>query len=798
MRQSDLEAEMRDSGISRYRKNVSRATQHELESQTPVGRRLLTESVGLLSLAIRDWKRGVERHPVGARSAAYPYINMLDTDLVAGLTARSVINSITMHEKLTKSAFKVSRMLEDECRWRELRDKHPSIWMKQKEMAKKIPSYNSKRRFLNNTERFVDLQFARWPRSERLKVGIVLIELMKQSTGLIEITTRTGLLGKRDTFVHPTDCLMEWMKEAHNYAEDLSPMYLPMVERCADWKDVYSGGYLTENIHPRPLVKTRDRNHLEDLNAIDISTTMATINKLQRVPWMINERVLDTLLYCWENDIEVGELPSSNGEPIPSKPVDIDTNKESRRRWAKLAARINHENTSNQSRRLQITKILWMAKKFSGHPMYFPWYADFRSRKYKRVHHLQFQGGDEARGLLRFRNGLPIESNEAERWLAIHGANMFGEDRCSLDDRVQWVHNNRDMITAVGEDPRGTTSFWGKADKPWNFLGFCEEWSAYMKQGSGFITHLPVGIDGSSNGLQLYSLLMLDPVGAAATNVLPSDTPRDIYGDVAERTIRRLQESTDPMAKKWLEFGVDRTAAKRPTMVVPYSAQLYSCVQYTIDWFNTERKKRGCENPFGWEEVYAPCFFLANHIWDAIGDVVGKARRVMSWFQDVSNICVECGVPIRWTTPSGFLVKQAYEHWKGQSVRTIIGDVIRQHRVRTGTGKMSRAKNRNGIAPNFIHSIDASIGELSHLKSWSMGVESQVSVHDAFFGLAPQMNTIRDNLLETVVEIFSENLMEKFFEEITHYLPNDVVLPAPPERGDLDIELVRDSLYFYS
>ncbi|MDP6213178.1 MAG: hypothetical protein QGF32_06495, partial [Candidatus Thalassarchaeaceae archaeon] len=595
MRQADLEAEMREAGIHRYQKKAQRTKQGEMESQHPVGRRLLTESVERLTLRVQDWKKDISKYHVASRSAAYEYIAMLPANMVAALTARSVINSISMHEKITKAAFKVAKALEDECRWRKMRRDAPDLWRDQKKRVKKIPSYATKRRFLNNAERLVGLEFNRWPRTAKLKVGVVLIELMKQATGIIDITTRTGLLGKKETWVHPTDQLMEWMKHAHNYAEDLSPMYLPMVERPNPPKDVYTSGYLTNNIPPRPLIKTRDKDHLADLDAIGIESTRETVRILQDVQWEIDPVLYETMVHCWESEIEIGDLPPANGQPIPSRPVDIDTNEEARRKWRKAAARIHNENSADRSRRLQITKVLWIAKKFLGRPIYFPWYCDFRGRKYPRPHFLHPHSFEEGAALLRFYKGKPI--GDGGDWLAIHGASVYGEDKLPFDERVQWVNNNKDMILEVANDPKRTTWIWGKADKPWKFLAFCLEWRGYLENGKDHITKLPIQIDGSSNGLQLYSLLMRDPVGAEATNVLPAERPRDIYADVAAGTLQRLQNSDNPYAAKWLAFGVDRACCKRPTMVVPYSATLHACITYTIDWYRDELKKKKMDNP---------------------------------------------------------------------------------------------------------------------------------------------------------------------------------------------------------
>ena len=798
MRQSELEAEMQELGRSRYWKKVQRTTEGGMESQHALGKRLLTESVALLAEQIRLWKKQVEKQPVGNRNGCYPYIDMLDPQIAAALTARTVIDSISMHERLTKASFKVARVLEDEVKWREMKDQHPDLWKLQKDHLKKIPGYENKRRFLRNTEKFIELQFSKWPKNIRLKIGMTLVELMRVSTGIIDITTRRGLLGKSETYVHATDELQAWMKEAHKYAEDLSPMYLPMVERPADWTDVYNGGYLTESVHPRPLVKTNDRNHLEFLNNADISQPMAAVNQLQRVAWGINENVINTLLYCWESEIEIGDIPSPVGQKIPSKPHDIGENEDARRKWRKAAARIHAENTSNESKRLQMVKIFWMAKKFLGIPIFFPWYMDFRGRKYTRVYFLQPQGSKVARGALQAGHGMPIGSDDGPRWLAIHGANVFGEDKCTLDERVQWVHSNRDMITTVAEDPQGTTSLWGRASEPELFLAFCFEWAGFLKEGSQFITRLPISIDGSCNGLQLDSLLMRDPVGALATTVLPTPRPEDIYQDVANATIRRLEEDGSEMARKWLAFGITRATTKRSCMVVPYSGTLWACRDYVREWFLDEVKKRGGVNPFGWEETFKPPHFLAGKVWDSISDVVGEAQKAMSWYREVAKLCIDNEVPLRWTTPSGFVVKQAYETWQSQSVKTVIGDVIRQHKIRSGTGKLCKRRACNGVAPNQIHSIDAAICDLTVLKNSSQGMQFQSSIHDAYLCLAPDMPRMRDNLLDSVVQVFSGNLMEDFFHEIRHYLPTEVTVPEPPERGELDIELVRQSEYFYA
>ena len=90
MRQSDLEHEMRDLGVERYRGKVERSKIKEMETNHLVGRRLLTESVSKLADGIRRWKRDTKSTPAGSRHTALPYIESLAADLIAAITAKTV------------------------------------------------------------------------------------------------------------------------------------------------------------------------------------------------------------------------------------------------------------------------------------------------------------------------------------------------------------------------------------------------------------------------------------------------------------------------------------------------------------------------------------------------------------------------------------------------------------------------------------------------------------------------------------------------------------------------------------
>lgn len=121
-----------------------------------------------------------------------------------------------------------------------------------------------------------------------------------------------------------------------------------------------------------------------------------------------------------------------------------------------------------------------------------------------------------------------------------------------------------------------------------------------------------------------------------------------------------------------------------------------------------------------------------------------------------------CATSVEYFT--GFMVKQAYETWQRQSVRTIIGEVIRQHRIRVGTGKLDKRKARNGAAPNWIHSLDQDVVTLTVNDLEHQGVEFFNAVHDDIGVLAPDMKILKPTLLNNVADMFSENLLLRFFK----------------------------------
>jgi DNA-directed RNA polymerase len=797
MDQRKVNEEMEALGKSRYWNRVNKAKELGLESTTDVGQHLLSNSVGRLEAALVNWIHNAERKP-GRRHRAHEYLTQLPPAMIAAITAQAVLDCISQNRKIVSTATQVARLLQDEVQFRFLKDEHPPLWAAANRVLNSGASYSRKSKFLKNSAKNVGVVTPSWDKKDMVQVGLVCIELMREATGIIDIVTRTNILGKSVTLVRPTDDLMQWLKNAHKAGEILKPVYLPMVEPPINWSKPVNGGYGMIFHRNRPLIKHRTKNYMATIESAGMPNVYSAINNLQRTAYRIHEPILDVITHCWEHGIFVEGMPTNGDLLLPTKPLDIDTNLESRRQWRKDAARAHFENERLQSKKLQISKILYLADKFKNTRIWYPRQLDFRGREYPIPYYLQPQGPDISKSLLVFDQSKPIKDDSDAAWLAIHVANTYGNDKLSFADRIKWVRDNDALIRAIGEHPLDVKE-WRTADKPLQFLAACMEWGQFRRVGFGFESRLPVSMDATTQGLQIYSLLLRDPVGGMATNCLPREAPNDIYGQVADVVRNKLAASTDPYAAKWLAFGIDRKTTKRQTMTLPYGSTFFSCRNYTTEWFYEQIKKNGKTNPFI-DETYKPCAFLATIIWESIAEVVQSARVCMEWLQKIAETCMDNKVSPMWWTPNGFLIDMRYEQTDAINVKTSIGRKIRQHQLRVSNGKLDQRKTKNAIAPNFVHGLDGLGGLLGITVNLAAAnnITSIRPTHDEIAVLAADAGMMSACVRQATVELFSQEILENFAAEISTLLPESVQLPPVPPKGTLDIKDVLKSDYYFS
>lgn len=582
------------------------------------------------------------------------------------------------------------------------------------------------------------------------------------------------------------------------------PFYLPLVSPPDDWTAPNDGGYPSNVFMRWPLVHQYSKK-APKLTKEEMPEVYESVNSLQRVAWRINDFVFAVFDHYWREGQEVADIPGGNLRELPPKPEDIGDNPDSRRDWKRKASAIYNINVKLGTKKILYGKIHFVARHYQYQDFWFPYKLDFRGRAYPIPAFLNPQGCPLSKGLLRFSEGKRITTDEAAGWFFIHGANTWGLDKVSFEERIAWVGEHDNFIRDIAADPL-TNRGWEEADSPWQFLAWCEEYANWYEAPDTFQSHLPIAMDGTNNGLQIYSLLLRDPVGAEATNVSPTDKPRDIYQDVADDVTRMLQEETDERyteyARNWLSFSgghIPRACCKRPVMVLPYGGTSYSIRQYVEDWYEELLVERGLELDRPFPTTFHHTRYLTQLILSAISSRLVGATTGMAWLRDIANLCSDHKVAIQWTTPTKFKVFQLVPNLKKITISTQIG---KHHRCRKvflqDELSISRRGQADGLAPNFIHSLDAAIMTLTTQRATAEGIVNLNMVHDSFACHAADAPRLAEILRQVVVEVFSVDRLAEFRAEIQRLLGPTVDVPEVPPLGTLDVTSVVNSSYFFA
>ena len=543
--------------------------------------------------------------------------------------------------------------------------------------------------------------------------------------------------------------------------------------------------------------------HLNRLSDQDLTQEYACLNTLQDTEWRINSNVLTVLRQLWDNGQEWGKLPAREDTPLPVYPFSKDPKdmneeeKQEFRTWSRKRNTIYSQNNRTISKRIQVERTLNIAEQYAGYDrFYYVWQNDFRSRKYASSTFLSPQSADWSKSLLEFGYPMPINNWDDARWLCIHGANLYGNDKVSLNDRETWAWDFADEAQRIADNPYDN-QVWLEADKPYQFLGWCYEMAGLVRQGWGFETRLPCAADGSCNGLQHLSAILKDQAGGLATNLVPSNLPQDIYWQVAEAATASVRADGSELARKCLEFGIDRKLTKRPVMIVPYSGTRHSCRTYIQEAIG-DKIKEGASNPFG-DDLFEVSNYLAGHVWDAISEVIVSARKVMDYVKTVADVYAERGQHMEWVTPTGWIVLQQYSETQQKRIKTHInGEVVSLSFPKDKEDSVNRRRTGLGASPNFIHSLDAAAMTKTINKAYKLGIHDYAMVHDSYGTHSSMMPLMSEVLREEFVNMYEENdvLTQLRQHAITTLGTQDV--PEPPASGSLNLRDVLKSDYFFA
>jgi DNA-directed RNA polymerase len=791
-------------GAEAYLRGQRKAEESGRGADLDYSRRLMSD---YMSDLIEAFTAMMIQKGAGRYGRAKALLFRIDADKAVFITLRTIFNSfMNDNQQLVDVAIRIGRYIEDDIRFQRFQELHGKYYdtIIQDFKRKGTKDYRYMHRVLTNSANDKEDQWEPWTQAERADVGCRMLDVVLQNSDLLEkVHIKAGK--NQQVFLKPSAEAQKWINEHEDAAQLLMPDRCPTIIEPDDWSDIDQGGYYSPQLRQTtPMVKTSGALQRKRLRSADLTLVQESLNTVQHTPWAVNTDVLDVVKTVWAQNLGIG-MPGSEKiapEDFALRDQDKATFTEEQQQmfveWKREAAELYTKEKERVSRAFQTTRIMRMANDYSTYPRFwYVWYADFRGRLYTATAGFSPQGPDIAKGLLRLANGKALGARGLY-WLKVHGANRFGYDKCSYDDRVAWVDARHDEFVQAGLSPMDYRGTWADADKPYQFLAFLIEYAqAHALSDAGlaptdFVSRLPIGLDGSCNGLQNFSAMLRDPIGGRATNLTPSDKPSDIYSLVAKVCTGKLDALPD-----WTRFvarygtgepaQLPRSLAKRPVMTLPYGATRQSCTKYIfLSILDTDAKH--------FESNFKAACELTPLLWDSIGEVVVSARVAMDWLQSVASAMTKVNKPIVWTLPDGFV---SVQHSKAIETVQVETQLQGRFRLRVGsyTDKIAGAKQRQGVSPNFVHSMDASHLRATVRLAKARGIDDMALIHDDYGTYAADTDTLHECIREAFVGMYTEH--DPLADFAAEQEAAGGVLPPMPVKGTLDIRDVLRSPYFF-
>jgi DNA-directed RNA polymerase len=812
-----MEQQMLALGKERMQAKINKAMEKKDMSNLRPYRSLLTEWVLPMAHEITAWKEKASKKR-GVKPIALPLIMTVESETCALVTLRVVLRMLGVERrKVLGMAVEIGTWIEHEARvlsWIEGdKESWDAIVAIQKNRGSNATHMRRSRTSIFNKHISSKVNWLAWSEEQRIRVGLEMIDLLVRSTRRFKVVAEPGykpkkvgkgVISRRPMVLEPDGELRQWLENAIDDELLHAPVFMPTLIPPKPWTGPRDGGYWTPFVKTPFLIRFKASHEdqrqraIDDYEALDMPMVYSGLNHVQNTAWKINTKVLEIANRIWDNDLALGGLPNKEEETVPPRPEAAEHDEAVRKEWTKIASEIRTRNATRLSHYIAYRRAIVLANQMKDEPeFYYPHMLDFRGRMYPIVTDLSPQGEDLHRGLLTFAKGKPIETEEQALWLAIQVANTFGIDKVGLQERISWTVDREEEWRNVAKDPM-EHRMWLEADDPWQALAAILEYAGFMEQGYGYVSSLPIRVDGTCNGIQHLSAMVRDEVGGRAVNLIPSDKPSDIYQEVADKITKELSEDPNDMAAMWLEVcagHVPRSLTKRPVMILPYGGTRHAYFDYTMEWLK-ENDPRG-EHIH--EELRAQAVsYLVKILYEAVSTTVLRGQEVMKWLQACSKVASESGLPLYWKTPSGFVVRHFYGETDSVQIKTWIDGQVLQLRVSQTKPTLDKRSQAKGIAPNYVHSMDASALMICIEGCKRKGIDQVTAIHDAYGTVASDMWTMFDVIREAFIHNYKEDVLDQFITACCDISGETKDYPSVPPKGRMDLSEIRQSDYFFS
>lgn len=475
------------------------------------------------------------------------------------------------------------------------------------------------------------------------------------------------------------------------------------------------------------------------------------------------------------------------GHAAPEMPQYIDGMTDEQRHAVRVARSAVYAGRNIwKAKRTKLLSSLSILKHYGSSEIFLEVVADFRGRLYPDADIIAYQGEDWVRSLWHFAEGRAITTKEQGNWLYVHAANCYGLSRDPYESRIRFVSDRMEVWRTVVADPFQNIEVLEEASDPFRFLGAIRELCAYEAHGLGYISHIPVQIDASSQAIQIWAGIVGNEELLRSSNVLPVVTSEgevchDIYRSMAHSIHDDAMTDESPDAAHWRKYGIDRGVVKKAMMIIPYGGT-YNAITRIID-------AECFEVPFR-ARVWL-CKRLWNDCRDTLHDLVKMQQRlsraVSEQLRETTKETYE------WESPCGVLVKQRYMKTKRRRIRNVQGQTLYSYKIETD--KVDRRRHATAFPANFLHSLDASLLCYCISLMEEQGLRNIMPIHDCVGVPAADVGAVKSLLCLSYLWVIREG--QRSAKELCNILKVGGDPAGPWYHGAIGPTLEPDGLSSY-
>ena len=790
-RQLQDERRSRDAGTT----NDRRLRELGRESALVYGRRLFMGLHGTVTDTLKTVLEEAAANPAKARvhGAALPYLDEFNSpEQIAAVALVGALDQL--HRKQRQATFcqHIGKALEDEHRLMRLQSMAPMT------QRKLLRSTTSRRRMASKaTFKELGLPCPSWNDKARFHVGALLLDVLTQSTGLIQVVKKR--IGRTTPyFVLPTEEALAFIRSCPPAVTGTS--FRAMVCPPVPWTDLVGGGVLN---NPDPLIRVPVQDMEEKTTTAiqlyrdgDMRMVLRAVNHLQAVPLQCSAVMPGLQRIAWDNGID-GLFPCKRMPPDVPDRLGDDPSPEDLRLRNRAAAIAHRDREKHRFTRVKIERAVQHAEDLAGRTVWQACQVDHRGRIYAVNRYVTHQGPDMEKSLLSFQPE-PVGPDGID-WILKAAAGHYGLTRSTWSDRLQWGQDHREQMLSAAQDPLGRLELWRSAKDPWQFLQLCQGLQEALETGA---TGVPIRLDQTTSGLGILSAMTRQREIGRLCN-LWGHTPRDLYTVVADRVNAKLRQDlelgeTDKervLAQLWLDYGVTRSTVKGPVLATPYGGRYMSVCDTLVDLLDDHHGFVPMKD-FNYR-VAVPAKYLAGHLWRELNAVVSPCMVVKAWLNKTVRKALSQNIPLEWTSPSGLPMRVADRMITTTKVETMLYGMKRSLNMADAPldAKLDATAANRAACANFVHQMDAAYLTLvtDQLAERHIPV---VTNHDCFATSPGHASELHNLLLTTFSGLYRTDWLAVIREEMQ--ARTGLSLPKLPAYGELCPGEIGNNPYVFS